>query len=349
MKLRRWGALILAILCCVLRPSWAAEPADPGKESAAAERAQLFIGLLKRRAQKILEAHRAPPPPLFGFSTGVAEGVESNVNLDGERRGDTFTEESASFLFRPQFRPWAKGEFSWSLLNSHFREFTDSNLWMNTWAGMLQIRPHRLLRLDLGAEYGTLNFPRDSDSSFSDQRFKASLSAAQTSWLTHKIGWVYQLREYDTRLARDSGGTRLAGLNREDRRHTGLAELQFRFPKFSARVGGEFYRNFSNDQSNEFYDWEDFRFRGVLTRIFSPQWIGILTASQERKNYQSRTVPAINVAERDNLLTLGGSLIYQWTSRLSVTYSLTYRTQDSNDPRLDFTDWINQLGVTLSF
>ncbi|GEM_PF-4523036 len=335
-----WGAL--AVLLCVSQPGWAAE-------SAAEDRAQLFIELLKRRAQRILEAHRAPPPPLFSFSAGVGEGYESNVNLDGERRGDLFTEESASGVFRPQFRRWARGEFIWNFLNSHFMEMTDSDLYTHTFSGALQLQPRQALRLDLGAEYGILNFPRDSGSSFADQRVKASFSVAQTSWLTHKIGWVYQYREYDTRDARDTAGDPVAGLNREDRRHTGLAEMQLKFARFSARVGAEFYRNFSNDQSNEFYDWDDFRVRGVLTRVFSPQWIGVLTASHERKNYQSRTVPAINVAERDNLLTLGGSLIYQWTSRVSLTYSLTYRYQDSNDPRLDFTDWINQLAVTVSF
>lgn len=320
-----------------------------GEPAVSEERAELFIALLRRRAQRILEQYRAPPPPLWSGSAGVSEGYESNVALDGERRGDTFTEESFSLVLRPQFRPWLRGELAHSLLNSHFPELTDSDLFTNTSSAVLQIQPNRLLRLDLGGEYGLFNFPRDSDSSFADQRVKAQATVAQTSWLSHKGGWIFQLREYDTRNARDSSGADVAGLAREDRRHTGFYELQFRFTRWLARLGAEFYRNFSNEQSQEFYDWEDIRVRGSLTWIFNPRWLGVLSAMHERKNYQSRSVPAIAVAQRDNLLTLAGSLIVQLNPKVSLSFSLTYRYQDSNDPRLDFTDWVSQMGVTVSF
>ncbi len=313
------------------------------------ERARLFIALLKRRAERILEAHREPPPPLFAVSSGVAEGYESNVNLDGSRKADTFTEESASFVFRPSFTPWLKGDFSYSLLNTHFREFTDSNLWSNTFSSVFQIQPHRRLRLDLGYEYGILNFPRDTDSGFFDQRVKAHFLFSHTGWLTHKAGWTYQRREYDTRLARDPDLNKLAGLNREDQRHVALYELQLKILRSFARIAGEYYRNFSNDHYQDFYDYGDLRARGTLTRLWGSRWITTLSASHERKNYQSRSVPTINMAQRDNLLTLAGSLIWQWTAHTSLSYSITYRYQDSNDPRLDFTDWIHQAGVSVSF
>lgn len=342
--------LSAAVLSCGALEGWAAEPAaDSGKESVAAERAQLFIGLLKRRAQRILEAHRVPPPPLFAFSSGVVQGYESNVDLDGERRGDTFIEENASLTFRPVFRPWAQGEFSWDLLKSNFLELTDSDLWSNTFSALLKVQPHRILRLDLGGEYGILNFPRDSDSSFDDRRVKAHLSAAQTGWLTHKAGWVYQLRVYDTRNALDADSRQVAGLSREDQRHTAQYELQFRFPRTFVKIGGDFYRNLSNDQSQEYYDWQGVRLKGVLTQVLKAGRILIFSASHERKNYEVRSVPAINVAERDNLLTLAGSFLYPLNSRILLTPSVTYRHQDSNDPRLDFTDWIFQVGVSVSF
>ncbi|MBI1952627.1 MAG: outer membrane beta-barrel protein [Candidatus Omnitrophica bacterium] len=313
------------------------------------ERSELFIELLKRRAQRILEAHREPPPPLVSFSSGVSQGFESNVNLDGSRKGDHFTEESASLVLRPQFTPWLSGEFSWNLLNTHFFEFRDSNLWSNTVSAQAQFKPHRALRLDLTYEYGLLDFPFDTNSSFLDQRFKTHLSYAQTPWLTHKAGWSYLLREYDTRKARDPEQNTLPGVNRKDQRHAVNYEARLRFSKTFARIGAEYYRNFSNDLFQDFYDWGDFRVLGSLTRVFSPKWLGSLSVSHERKNYQERSVPAINMTERDNLLTSAGSLIYQINRNISISYSLTYRYQDSNDPRLDFTDWIHQLGVTVGF
>ena len=149
--------------------------------------------------------------------------------------------------------------------------------------------------------------------------------------------------------ARNPSGVSLPGLDREDQRHTISHELQFRFPKTSIRVSGQFYRNFSNDLRRDFYDWEDYKIRGVLTRVLSEKWVGLVITSYERRNYQKRRVPRINVAERDNLSTLGTSLIYAAGHDVDVTYSLTYRHQDSNDPRLDFHDWINQVTLGVSF
>jgi hypothetical protein len=71
--------------------------------------------------------------------------------------------------------------------------------------------------------------------------------------------------------------------------------------------------------------------------------------THERKNYQKRRVPSIQVAERDDLLTLAGSLIYLMHDDAKLTYTLTYKHQDSNDPRLDFIDWINQLKFSIEF
>lgn len=319
------------------------------KEGQAADRAKLFIALLKRRAERILEARQAPPPPLFSVFASAGYGYESNVNLDGSREGDSFTEQSGGISFRPQFRPWLQGELSYDFLGDEFHTLTDSNLWSHTGKATLRMNPHRRLELEVAGEAALLYFPLDEDNTFFDQRFRAQLSWAHLPWLTHRGGWMFQLREYDTRRARDSDQVRLNGLSREDRRHVASYEMRLRFPKTLARLGAEYYRNFSNDQFQDFYDWGDLRFRGSLTRTFGSRWIASLSASHERRNYQSRSVPAINVAERDNLLTLAGSLIYQWTAKASFSYSLTYRYQDSNDPRLDFTDWVHQAGVALNF
>lgn len=350
-KGRLWPILLLFILLLAMSPmpTWAADPTLPLKASDGAERAELFLAVLKRRAQRILEARRAPPPPLFSASVGTSYGYESNVNLEGDKRGDSFLEESASLSFRPTLADWAQGDLSYSLLHTHFFEFTDSNLWMNTLTGVLQLKAHPSLRLDVGGEYGILNFPNDTASSFFDQRLKVFLSWALRSWLTHKIGWTYQIREYDTRKARDLNQNTIAGANRQDTRHTASFEIQLRFPKTLFRVGADVYENTSNEQFQKFYDWQDIRLRGLLTRLFGKMWLTTLSASYERKNYALRSVPAINVAERDDLWTLGSSVMVQINKGLSLSYSLTFRYQDSNDPRLDFTDWVNQAGVSLSF
>ena len=311
------------------------------------ERIELFIALLKRRALKALEAHRAPPPPFLTASSGIAQGYESNVNLDGSRRGDFFTQETAGVTLNPRLTSWLSGAFTYDLLHTHYVELRDANLLMNTLGGAIQLQPHSRVRVDLAYEYSLVDFPFNTADSFLDRRTGVEVLSALTHWLTHQAGWTYQLRDYDTRKARDGAGNDLPGTDREDERHIVSQELRARFPKTSARIGGQYYRNVSNDLFQDFYDWEDYQVRGVVSQVLSPKWVGIVVASSERRNYQQRSVPAINVGERDTLTTLAGSLIYLINDHAQLTYSLTYRHQDSNDPRLDFIDWINQLRVSL--
>ncbi|MBI3312482.1 MAG: hypothetical protein HYZ88_03040 [Candidatus Omnitrophica bacterium] len=348
---RRVGLLLLGFLtaAAAVLPAAAQEDHAQGRETEMEERARLFVALLKRRAERILESRRAPPLPVVSGYSGVSCGSETNVNLDGSRKGDLFLEQSAGVTFRPLRKGWINGELAYDFLGTEFAEFTDSNLWSHTFSGLFKIQPIRQWQVDLGADTAVLNFPLDTDNSFFDTRFKVFGSFAQWSWLTHRAGWTFQQREYDTRRARDADQVKLAGLSREDKRHTASYELRMRFQRCFARVGAEFYRNFSNDQFQEFYDWEDLRAKGLLTWIFNPRWTGTFTLSHERKNYQSRSVPAIVVAQRDNLVTAAASLVYEVRENVSATYSLTYRHQDSNDPRLDFTDWIHQLGLTVNF
>ena len=346
------AVLIGTVAVWLLTPPAALEGQEPSlqdKEGQAADRAKLFIALLRRRAERILEARRAPPPPLLSLFASAGYGYESNVNLDGSREGDSFTEQSGGINFRPRLRPWLEGELSYDFLADEFHTLTDSNLQSHTGKAILRVEPHRRIQLEVAGEAALLYFPRDEDNTFLDQRLRTQLSWAHLSWLTHRVGWLFQYREYDTRRARDPDQVKLNGLGREDRRHVASYEMRLRFPKTFARLAAEFYRNFSNDHFQDFYDWEDFRFRGSLTRVLGSRWIASVNASHERKNYQSRSVPVIAVAERDNLLTVAGSLIYQLNEKASLSYSLTYRYQDSNDPRLDFTDWVHQAGVTLSF
>ena len=349
-----------ALLCDPLGRACAApvEPAERAVADQAAERAaertqdervELFLALLKRRARQILEARRPPPRPLVSVSSGISGGYESNVNLDGTRQGDFFTQETLGVVVRPRITPWLRGEFTYDLFNTHYAELRDANLWSNTLEGTIQIQPHDRVRVDLGYEYSIVNFPFNTASSYFNKRTTVTVSLAQTEWLTHRTKWAYQLRDYDTRKARNPSGVGILGVDREDQRHLISHELRLRFRKTFARIGGTFYRNFSNELFQNFYDWDDYRIRGVVSRIFTPEWIGVWISSWERRNYQARNVPAIAVAERDDLYTLAGLLLYEVGPGTQLTYALTYRYQDSNDPRLDFTDWINRFGVTVRF
>lgn len=322
-------------------------PRTPGLVSE--ERVELFLALLKRRAQQALEAHRAPPPPLMSASTDLSQGYESNVLLDGDKRGDSFTQETASVSLRPRVKPWVSGELAYNLLNTHYTDLRDANLFMNTITTALLLQPHRRVRCEVGYEFSNVEFPFDTSNTFLDHRTSASTAFTLTRWLTHKWTWTYQVRNYDSRLARDGAGNDRPNDERQDERHILSQELALRVPKTSVKLGGQFYRNFSNDLSQDFYDWEDYQLQGVVSRVFNPQWIGLVVGTYERRNYQRRSVPAINMAERDTLYTVAGSVIFFMNEHAQVTYSLTYRYQDSNDPRLDFLDWINQVRFGLEF
>lgn len=349
-----WGLLVLGGLSMSLPDALPAEetktpPADTTPSTVSKQQVELFLALLKRRAQEALEAHRPPPKPLFSVTADLAQGYESNPLLDGERRGDFFTEESLSLMLSPELTPWLGMEFAYDLLNSHYAEFRDANILENTVSSTVKLRPHRRFQTALRYQYSDLDFPFDTSNSFADHRVGVELETALAKWLTHKSGWTYQRREYDTRKAQDGSGDARLDTDRLDKRHAVSQTLSVKLSKTSIKLIGQFYRNDSNDTFQDFYDWDDGQVRLVMSRVLGAEWFCTVVASHERKHYRERSVPAINVAERDNLLTLAGSLVYLINDHAHLAYSLTYRYQDSNDPRLDFTDWINQVRFSVNF
>ncbi len=325
---------------------------DPGVE----QRIELFLALLRRRAERALETHPqvpaptpAPRRPLISGSADIAQGYESNVFLDGDKRGDFFTEESVALSVTPEFTPQLTGDLSYELSNTHYGELRDANSWSNTLTAAAKWQPSPRAQGGIRYEFAILNFPFDTSSSFLDHRLILDTQLALTRRLSWKTGLAYQSREYDTRKARDGGGNDLDESTRVDQRHTVTQTLSLRLPRTSLKLVGQAYRNTSNDAFEDFYDWDDLQVRGVASRVVGRSWVSTLVVGHERRNYQARSVPAIAIAERDNLETLAGSLSYLITPAAQVTYSLTYRFQDSNDPRLDFTDWVNQMRCSITF
>jgi len=286
---------------------------------------------------------------VFTASSSLIQGYESNVALDGQKRGDLYTQETLHMLLQPRIRPWLRGRFSYELFHHHYTELRDFNIWMNTLSGTLQVLPHPRAAVEATYEYSLVNFPFNTSNSFFDKRVGVAVLFVQTGWLMHRTAWTYQLRDFDTREASDTLGNAVANVVREDQRHAVQHEIRLRFAKTSAALVGEYYRNLSNDQFQKFYDWDNVQIRGVLAHELTDRWQGIASAGYERREYAERQVPAIGTTERDDLYTLAGSLVYRLTDRVQWRYSVIVRYQDSNDPRLDFLDWINQVRFGLEF
>lgn len=353
-------AAFLFALACALAPHALAQPAEPFKTSVSEERVELFVAQLKRRALQALESHRevlaqpAQPaakrkPPLYSLSADFGGGYESNVLLDGNKQGDVFFQESASVSLLPKITSWLDADLSYDLFNTHYSDLRDANLWMNTMSVKLKAKPHQRLRTEAFYEYGVINFPEDTSSSFFDHRTGLKARVGLSSWLSLGAGWSYLRRSYDTRLARDGNGDDQLESNRKDQRQTLSEELIFRTKRTYAKLAGQHYRNDSNDAFQNAYDWQDGQVQALISHVLSEHWVANGYTAIEMRNYEQNTVSSINVAEKDTLTTLVGSLIYLINDSWQATYSLTYRHQDSNNPVLDFTDWVNQWRVSYAY
>lgn len=343
------GMAAVTLLWCAESIVWGAEPQASPALKVSREQAERFVDLLRQQAQTVLREHRQESKWSLTTTASLTQGYESNVALDGNRRGDHFTQETLGVNLLARWKPWLRGRFRYDLFSSHYLELRDFNIWMNTVGGTVQWLPHRRASLETGLEYAVINFPFNTDNSFFDTRLHVAARFAQNHWLTHRTGWRYQFRDFDTRKASDAQGNAISSVNREDHRHAVFHEFRLRFQDSSVVLLGEYFRNQSNDRFEDFYDWDNFRIQSVLAHPFSEQWSGIVSAGYEHREYLERRVPNIGTSEKDDLYTFAGSLVYRPTERWQWRYSAIYRYQDSNDPRLDFTDWINELSVSLKF
>jgi hypothetical protein len=309
-----------------------------------------ILSLLKERAKLKLADKRKELLRKKRISASLLTGFENNPLNDSSTKGDYFVEEDFSINWQPTFNRSLGVDVGYWLVNQEYVEQTDLSSFDQGVNATLKWYPFESgrLRLEPGAEYEWLYYREDENSSYEDLKYFLKFK--------HYIGqeWNYggkyehSFKVYDKKQARDSSKTGL-GFNREDNRHTGELYITRYLGKYTIKIKGKFYRNTSNDNYQEYYDYDSGKGYLTLSRTFlkDDKLYISFAPSFERKNYHHRV--AVDTARHDDIREYKLSANYSLNKNISLSYTFSHKEVDSNYTSGEYHNVTNKIGASVDF
>jgi hypothetical protein len=120
------------------------------------------------------------------------------------------------------------------------------------------------------------------------------------------------------------------------------------FGKTSIRLRGKGYRNSSNVQYQDYYDYDSLHGYLTLSRPFLKDRLYVsFTPDFERKNYLDR--PATGGKRYENMMQWRLDTYYTLTKFANLSYSVSFRDASSNASDAEYSDLTNEVSLNLDF
>ena len=309
------------------------------------------IAAIKRRAERALEERRRAKPLQWFFEFSSGGGYEKNPSYSQSHKGDSFVEEDLFMEVSKKLTPtltWG-GTYSNSYVN--YFELTDDTYTYQTLTPLKLIwQPDRRWRLDSGVDLDYLWYPNNSPANY--QELKPWIGVRQNLWGSwyQSARYLWFLRHYVSAKARNGLGTGTRS-PREDTRNTLRYEVGTDWLKTSLKARGEWYLNDSNDARQDFYDAEDYKLTGFVSRPLTEKLSLSASYTFERKSYLHRQVIGVQRprARYDDIQTYSVFAIYDINKTWSLNPRFSYTHLNSNEPTGEYFDYTVSGVVTAKF
>lgn len=314
------------------------------------ETAKDIIEMLKERALLRIKERRRELLLKTKLSAGIAWGFETNVTQASDTKGDYYREDNFSLYWQPTFNRYFGLDTGYWLVNQAYTEQTDSSSLDHAVNFTVNLTPFENGRLKLspGIEYEWLWYPFSSESTYDNLKYFLKLKHYIGKKWNYGGGYEYSEKVYDEKKARDANKTATA-LSREDTRHTVDLYLTRYLGKFTFKVKGKFYVNYSNDQYREYYDLYSLKPSISIARTFlkDDKLYVSFNPSFERKNYMHRT--AVDTARYDDVTTWQVSAYYSLKKPFTLSYKFTFKEVETNVDIGRYKNITNVIGLNIDF
>jgi len=328
----------------------AAQDETPGQtQRKATPSKQEVIEALKRRAKQIIAQRKNRRLRLTGEVTaGIS--VQKNPGNLPNHKGDTFLENSLSLTLSKLLTPTLTWQGNYYGSTDNYIELGDYSYSNQTLTPVKFLwKPAKAWRWDAGVDLGYRYYFKDSAPDYKE--FKPFAGVRQDLWGNwfHAFHYEYSLRHYLSKRARDGLGVNTR-THREDMRHKGRYEIGTIWKDALFKAQGEYYLRDSNDARNDFYDAEDWKLTGSVTRPITDKFTVHASYAFERKSYRHRRVVGVRAEARyDDEQTYALSGTYDFNKDWSLTPSFSYNRLNSNEPTGEYFDWTAKAIVARKF
>ena len=298
-----------------------------------------------------LEAWAAAKPDYFKARASTLLGYDNNTNLNAERKGDLFAQETISLDYRKQPSDSLRFRLSSDILNLNYFEVTDQNILLPTaGAGLdLLVAPRTVMQADYHFSY--IYFPNDISVSSFDNEGRIGLKQVLTKDMILRGGFAVNTKNFEDRKLRQAEGTLSDSEERGDIKYIVDSDLSiYVSKKLLLKTGFNYYWNDSNDLFHDYYDYQGFKLSVGVSADMTDRVSLFSKFAYENRDYDSRPLTdQSSVFQNDDIYSVSGGVFYSFNTNLSLGGIYSYRQKDSNEPSQKYSGSISTLGLYYSF
>lgn len=362
-KNRLLGTLIASSLAwpvasMVAVPSVVAQEAPEAKERERAELPPLTaqippeeaLAAIKRRAKKILEARRAARRIKTYVEASEALAYETNPATATDHKGNSSIESSIYAQASKQVSPILNWTATYSGSYLKYEKYRDGEYTDHILTPVkLRWQPGRVWRVESWMDLEHNYYPQAKDSGYRQVKLVGRLR--QNLWESwyHQFQYEWFDRGYTHKEARDGTG-RDTGDYRQDFRNRFRYKVGKTVKKALVSVENEYYKNNSNDNRNNYYDYWVWKVSNSVSGSVTKKLYCSAGFNFERKNYEVRPVSGISAEARyDDKYTFTSNASYDINDMWKVAYGLTFDHLASNESTGEYDNAKHGLTVTARF
>lgn len=286
----------------------------------------------------------------LNFFAGILQGYDTNVNLDPDRKKDTFSQFSLNteFIYNYTDDIRIKAE----------NNTTDVIYYTVTSASLLDIDNNATVELDVMDDMFTLGmgcgldfviFPNDKDGTYLGNEVRAFVKYNAAPDVYHKMGYTFLYKGFLHDKTLGSNGTRTDDLRKDFRNSVDYEVGTYLLDRAILKANLEFYRNDSNYQHYDYYDYYSFKVRPSFIFMFTKKLYTSGSFTYQQRLYDDRLSSEDSEHVYDDTYGFSASLLYDFTKSFTVALNLSYRENSSNEPLQKYSGAVMTGGVYYSF
>ena len=315
-------------------------------------------GLAREERRKIRRTARpaiAQPEKNWSISATPSYGYDRNVNLDSQKKGDTFFEEAVEGKISFQ-RPEASflGAGRWGLRAGgdrlNYTHEKNANYQQLTAGAFMDSRLSEKLVFKLDYDLSHLDYPHDKQLKYLSNKFKPVLSYAWNDQWLQTFYHTYEFKDYSSRRALTADNLSQKK-DRFDFYFESGTTLRF-IPRKDRAFGGSlgYKRNNSNDLFHDFNDYEGLKTSCYAFFQLSSNASLIGFGGYDYKRYDARTfLVDSDRTQEDHFFYLGGTAYYDFCKYYQLFLSYLYKQNYSNAPAQSYSGYTLSAGFTSNF
>ncbi len=286
----------------------------------------------------------------LNFFAGVLQGFDNNVNLDPDRKKDGFLDASLNTEVAYNYT---------DDIRLKVENYTTSVLYYNVnSANMFDFYNRAGLELDIfedrvmvGADYvlDYVLFPNDKNGTYLGNEAKVFIKHKLTPDFYHKLGYKFLHKGYADDRTRGSNMEKTETTRTDDRNEIDYEVGLYLFNRLILRTSIEFYKNDSNYQYMDYYDYWSFKVRPSLMYSITKNLYTSASFSYQQRRYDDRLSSNNDEHVQDNTYVFNTSILYDLSKSFTVAINYSYRENVSNDSLQKYSGSIVTGGLYYSF